>query len=135
MRIRLFVNVLAVASVGVLLAAPTASAVPIVAYWKARLHGTAVDPAIGGVAKVVETSPTDRSITVNLWRAGRFSGRRLALYVSGRFVGWMRVGSLGGAHLHSDAMPRIRIGHYGVRVRTARGVLVARGRLRLMNPP
>jgi len=134
MRLRLVVNVLAVMTVGVLLGAPAASAVPIVADWKARLHGTTVDPAIRGVAKVAETSPTDQSITVNLWRADKFSGRRLALYVSGRFVGWMRVGSLGGAHLHSDYV-RIRLGHYGVRVRTARGVLVARGKLRLMNPP
>jgi hypothetical protein len=105
----------------------------VVAHFHAKLRGSSRAPAIRGTADVFESSH-NRTITVNLWRAGRLSGRRLALYVGGRLAGAMRVGSHGGAHFHGP-VPRIRIGHYRVAVRTEQGVLVARGRLRLVNAP
>ena len=137
MRLRLVVCVLAAAAISVLIGAPARASTPSIvqtALFHAKLRGSSTYPAIRGTADVFET-PDKRTITVNLWRAGRLSGRRLTVYVGGRLTGRMRVGSRGGAHLHGPLVPRIRIGHYRVAVRTGHGVLVASGKLRLVNVP
>ena len=146
MRLRLIVCSLAVVTVGGLLGAQAVSArglspsVPMEAVWRARIHGTSADPAIRGTATyvLVAVTPVDRAIGVNLSGARRFSGHRLAVYVSGRFVGWMRVGSRGRAHLtrntgSGDFVPKLRQGHQTVGIKTRRGVRVALGRLRLVS--
>jgi len=146
MRLRPVICVLVVATAGVVFGAPSVSAqrlspsIPLVANWKASIHGTSADPAIRGTAgyTLVAMTPVHRSFGVDLSRAGKYSGRRLAVYLGGRFVGWMRVGSRGHAHLTRSTgadqlVPSLRKGHFGVGIRTRRGVRVATGRLRLVS--
>jgi hypothetical protein len=143
MRLRFVVCSLAAVTVGGLFGAPEASArdsspsVVMVAVWKARIHATSADPAIRGTAEYVLKAvvPLERDFGVSLSHARRYSGRRLAVYLGGRFVGWMRVGGLGRAHLKlstsdNQAVPKLRNGHHLVAIKTRRGVRVARGRLR-----
>ena len=146
MRPRLVAYVLVVVILGALLGAPVVSArglapaIPMEAIWKARMQGTSADPAIRGSAEyvLVAVTPLHRYFGVKLSHAGKYSGRRLAVYLGGVFVGWMRVGSLGRAHLtrnsSSQAVPKLREGHLRVGVRTRRGgALLARGTLRLVS--
>jgi hypothetical protein len=143
MRLRPVICVLVVATAGVLLGAQSVSAqglapsIPLEAVWKAKIHGTTADPAIRGNAEyvLVAVDPLHRAFGVNLSRARKYSGRRLAVYVGGRFAGWMRVGSLGRAHLSrstggNQPFPGPRKGHFRVSIKTRRGVRVATGRLR-----
>ena len=138
--------VLVVATAGVLLGAQSVSAqrlspaIPLVANWKASLHGTSVDPAIRGNAgyTLATTDPPYRAFRVTLSRAGTYSGRRLGVYLGGAFVGWMRVGSHGRAHFSrstakNQVVPELRKAHFRVAVKTRRGVRVATGRLRLIS--
>lgn len=142
MRLRLVVCSLAAVMVGGLFSAPEVSAqdsspsVVMVAVWKARLHGTSADPAIRGTAEYVLKAvvPLERDFGVDLSHARKYAGRRLAVYVGGRFAGWVHVGSLGHAHLaistsSGDVVPKLRKGHSRVSVKTRRGIRVATGRL------
>ena len=145
MRQRLPLYVLVAATASLLLGAQAASAqrsssfIVQGAVWSAPLHGRNAWPAIRGRTVILE-SPDQRTISVRLRHALRLSGRLLTVYVGGRLAGHMRVGTSGRAHLYHDTnrgqrVPGPRIGHYWVKVRNARGIVVASGRLRLQNAP
>jgi hypothetical protein len=142
MRLRLGISTLALVAVGALLGAPAVSArkvapeVPLEAIWKATVHGTTADPAIRGTARytMVAVTPLYRYFDVELSHADKYLGRRLAVYLGGGFVGWMRVGSLGRAHLtrrgSGGLVPTLPSPSPRVTIKTRGGVHVATGRLR-----
>jgi hypothetical protein len=141
MRLRPYPYALAIVTVGVLVGAQGASArslapaIPLEAIWKADIHGTTADPAISGTAgyTMVAVTPLHRYFGVQISHAGKYSGRRLAVYLGGGFVGWMRVGSLGRAHLtrsgSGSAVPTLPSPSPRVTIKTPGGVSVALGRL------
>ena len=145
MRQRLGVYMIAVVTVAAMAVGPSASAqgaspsiVPV-ALWAADLHGATAYPRVRGDAEVV-LSGSNRSINVRIWHAARLAGRRLLVYSGGLLAGHMRVGSKGRAHFSRDTakgqyVPPLRPDHRWIKVRTRRGVLVASGRLRLVNAP
>lgn len=148
MRRRLFGYTLAAAAAGMLLAVSATSAqrvspsIEVVAVFKTTLKGSSTYSAVRGGAVVTEThSANERSIDVAIRHAGKLSGRRLAVYAAGHFIGRMRVSSEGRAHLHRDTadgqyVPMFRVGgHLWAKIRTRRGgVLVASGRLHFVPP-
>ena len=147
MRVRLVLCSLAVLTTGVLLGAPAASArgsspsIVMVALFHGSIRGTTAYPAIRGRASAYETLETDShsAIRVTLWNARRLSGRRLTVYLHGQFVGRVRVGPRGHAHLvrSTDAgqpVPRLIPGHAKLTV-WHRGRIVAWSRLRFTPVP
>jgi hypothetical protein len=140
MPLRLITYMLAILTIGGLVGAPVVSArrlapaKPLEAIWRARVQGTSADPAISGTAEyvLVAVTPLHRFFGVEVSHAGKYSGQRLGVYLSGEFVGWMRVGSLGRAQLSRSTgsnQPVPELGTGGVAIKTRSGICVARGRL------
>ncbi len=147
MRLRRVLCSLVLVLTGALIGAPAASAHPprpsisMVAVFHGEIHGTTTYPAIRGYASAYETVESDsqRAISVSLWDARRLSGRWLAVYVHGEFVGRMRVGPRGRARLHcstdaGQSVPKLIPGHAKLTVRH-RGRVVAWSRLHFTPVP
>jgi tRNA threonylcarbamoyladenosine modification (KEOPS) complex Pcc1 subunit len=98
---------------------------------RAVLKGSATYPAVNGTAKW-KAKDGQRELEVQIEDAMKLKGKRLAVRIDGRVVGYMRVNSLGRARLvrrteAGQSVPKTILGK-PVRVRTAGGVLVASGR-------
>jgi hypothetical protein len=96
----------------------------------ANLSGSAAHPGVNGKAKY-KVDGTDREFEVEIQDANRLRGQTLTVVVNGKAIGTMRVNSLGDASLErstelGQSVPHIIDGST-VRIKTAAGVLVAKG--------
>lgn len=94
------------------------------------LTGTAAHPGVHGKA-TYKVDGVNREFAVEIEDANALRGQTLTVVVNGRVVGKMRVNALGAAALErstqlGQAVPTIRSGST-VRIKTAAGVLVAKG--------
>lgn len=92
--------------------------------------GTAF-PAVTGKAKFTHEA-SNREVEVQIEHARPLAGKRLTVFVAGTKVGTMVVGKLGNGNLNrstqaGQTVPRVTAGD-GVSVRTAAGVVVAKGK-------
>ena len=95
---------------------------------EARMHSTAAFPRAGGFAEY-ESERSGREFDIFISGVPGLHGKRLTVRVHGAFVGRMRVGPGGRAHLdRHSGVPRMRVGNV-VRVRTPGGRLVSSGTL------
>jgi hypothetical protein len=95
-----------------------------------NLSGSAAYPTVVGKAKY-KVDGVDREFEVEVQDARRLAGKTLTVLANGKVVGRMTVDALGNAALErstelGQSVPRIASGSV-VRVKTAAGVLVAKG--------
>ena len=135
-RIRIAGGLLAATVVGAGLAAPVAASAappaPTVMCCSrgvelgARLDPSSAFPRAHGWARY-ESHPGWREFEVQVWNMRSLAGKRVTVRVHGTFVGTMRVGPWGGAHMfRRGGLPSMGAGDV-VRVRTGFGKIVVAG--------
>ncbi len=114
-----------------LVIAPPSEAKSTAVIKRAALSGSSTYPGVNGEAKW-KAKDGDRELEVQIEDARRLAGKRLAVRIDGKLVGYMTVNSLGRARLakSTELGQRVPVSVTGdaVRIRTAGGTLVASGR-------
>jgi hypothetical protein len=84
-------------------------------------------PAAKGSA-TFKAKPGERELEAQVEHVRRLAGKTVTFYVGAKRLGSAKVGALGAAHIErrNSAVPAVGAGTV-VRVKTARGVLIARG--------
>jgi hypothetical protein len=84
-------------------------------------------PAAKGSA-TFKAKPGERQLEAEVEHVRRLAGRTVTFYVGGKRLGSAKVGALGAAHIErrNGSVPAVQAGTV-VSVKTARGVLIARG--------
>ena len=84
-------------------------------------------PAAKGSA-TFKAKPGERELEAQVEHVRRLAGKTVTFYVGANRLGSAKVGALGAAHIErrNSAVPAVGAGTI-VRVKTARGVLIARG--------
>ena len=129
-RSRIAGGLLAGGAVGAVLVPLAAPAQAVEVDLEARMVSTAAYPNARGHAEY-EAENGAREFEIHVRGVRSLAGKLLTVRVHGDFVGRMRVGPYGRAHLERHhGVPGMAAGHV-VRVRTPSGNLVTRGVLRL----